>query len=299
MILTLSKNGSLGETSTMNWTVKEDKEWFRRVTNNVGSVVMGRKTFETMENKHLPNRINYIITRDPTRIVRSEFVFPVTYDQFKELRIKDYCVIGGYEIYHLFKNDVPVVYISYHKNVEVDGRKLNLDVTNCILFQRTESENLMKEIWIRHPYQDQSIRYSYGESKYLDRAKYLWENKALERLHPTATVYVKDDQIVGEGGNGILYETYEMCERVKLHVPTGQRYDLCNGNHLPINHSEQQAVRDADSKGNLKKLKGATANLYGHWWSCQGCTECMVKEGISEVIYSESWTKQFLGIIDL
>lgn len=50
----------------MPWHITEDLQMFKRVTSG-HPVVMGRKTFESL-GRPLPNRVNVVITRDPSRL---------------------------------------------------------------------------------------------------------------------------------------------------------------------------------------------------------------------------------------
>jgi dihydrofolate reductase len=49
-----------------DWTGKEDKQLFARLSRQAGVVIMGSKTFDTI-GKPLPDRKNVILTRDQTR----------------------------------------------------------------------------------------------------------------------------------------------------------------------------------------------------------------------------------------
>ncbi len=298
MILTLSKNGSLGETSPMGWTVKEDKIWFRNVTKNVGTVVMGRKTFETMDNRPLPNRVNYIITHNPEKIEKTDSVIPITLEDFRALKLKDYCVVGGYEIYHEFLKDAAIVYISHHKNVEVEGRVLNLDMSKCVLFDRSESEDLIKEVLIQHPYISKRISYEYSdESPFISQAKDVWLSKQLPGVHLTVSFFINGGEIVTQGTNYEYHDKFG-CVRKKLNMPTGVGYELCEGCQ-PVNHSESSAIIKIKQLDQYKELKGSIEYLYGHWWCCEDCTKRMDDAGVVKVIISREWTKKFLKIADL
>jgi deoxycytidylate deaminase len=170
------------------------------------------------------------------------------------------------------------------------------DLTNCVLLETTKQGNVIKEIYIKHPYKSKKIDINYyNDEKYLTTAKHDWSD-ALERVHPTATVLVVNNKVIGKAGNGLTYHTLKTCERKKLNMPTGQGYHMCNGNHLPENHSEPKAIRNAMQEGNSKLLNGATAYLYGHWWSCKDCSDAMEKAGIKKLYLSREWTKEFLQV---
>lgn len=50
----------------VDWTGKEDKQYFVRITREAGAMIMGSKTFDTI-GRPLPGRKNIVMTRDKTR----------------------------------------------------------------------------------------------------------------------------------------------------------------------------------------------------------------------------------------
>ena len=68
LIAAISADGKIAERadqSSMDWTSKEDKQFFIDKTKEVGTVVMGRKTFATI-NKGLRGRRVIVMTSDPS-----------------------------------------------------------------------------------------------------------------------------------------------------------------------------------------------------------------------------------------
>lgn len=63
LIAAIGKNNELGKGNDLLWNMPEDMKYFRDTTRG-HSVIMGRKTFESIPNAPLPNRRNVIITRD-------------------------------------------------------------------------------------------------------------------------------------------------------------------------------------------------------------------------------------------
>lgn len=49
-----------------DWTGKEDKQMFKRLTTESGVIIMGSRTYDTI-GKPLPNRLNVVMTRRPDR----------------------------------------------------------------------------------------------------------------------------------------------------------------------------------------------------------------------------------------
>lgn len=64
IIVAVAENGVIGCKNRITWHISEDLKRFKRITSG-HPVVMGRKTFESLERRPLPNRTNVVITRDP------------------------------------------------------------------------------------------------------------------------------------------------------------------------------------------------------------------------------------------
>jgi len=63
IIAAVADNGVIGQGGTMPWRLKSDMQHFRALT--MGKpVVMGRKTYESLQVKPLPRRTNIVVTRD-------------------------------------------------------------------------------------------------------------------------------------------------------------------------------------------------------------------------------------------
>lgn len=60
-IVAMSQNRAIGKDNQLPWHISEDLKHFKKYTNG-GIVIMGRKTFESMGAKPLPNRTNFVIT---------------------------------------------------------------------------------------------------------------------------------------------------------------------------------------------------------------------------------------------
>lgn len=68
IIVAVSKNMCIGKDNTLPWKQKTDMKFFRETTTE-NAVIMGRKTFESMGNRPLPNRLNIIVSKTlPNRI---------------------------------------------------------------------------------------------------------------------------------------------------------------------------------------------------------------------------------------
>lgn len=62
-VVAISENHAIGKDNQLPWHISADLQHFKRLTAG-GVVIMGRKTFESMGSKPLPNRINIVVTSD-------------------------------------------------------------------------------------------------------------------------------------------------------------------------------------------------------------------------------------------
>ena len=129
------------------------------------------------------------------------------------------------------------------------------------------------------------IKYVPTKNPYIMAAKDFARRHSLDKVMPTGAVLVKQNQIVGYGANGSDYHKKYGCERVRLGIPTGQGYELCEG-CSPANHSEPRVVAAAQAKG--VDTEGAVIYLWGHWWCCEACWKTMIKAGIKTVYLLEN-----------
>lgn len=64
IIAALSKNRCIGKNNSLPWHISADLQRFKKLTSN-NTVIMGRKTFDSI-GRALPNRLNIVLSRDPT-----------------------------------------------------------------------------------------------------------------------------------------------------------------------------------------------------------------------------------------
>lgn len=106
-IVAISDNYAIGKDNQLPWHISADLQHFKRLTNG-GIVVMGRKTFESMGTKPLPNRINVVITGDFN--YKSQYESVIVVHQFdeaiqksvnlaKQKHLTTVWVIGGEKIF--------------------------------------------------------------------------------------------------------------------------------------------------------------------------------------------------------
>lgn len=117
IIACINNNNVLGRDNDLLYTIKNDLANFKRITNG-GVVIMGKKTWESLPKKPLPNRHNIVITRDVTYCAEGAIVVhsikeavALCADSFSHLPCY---VIGGGMLYQSFLelDLVDVMYIT-------------------------------------------------------------------------------------------------------------------------------------------------------------------------------------------
>ena len=108
LIVALNNKNVIGNDNTIPWYLPSDLKRFKTLTEN-NIVVMGRKTYDSLPKKPLKNRINVVITTNPTLFSNENTLFFTNLDNSIELLTrlknetqKDIYVIGGSSIYNYF-----------------------------------------------------------------------------------------------------------------------------------------------------------------------------------------------------
>lgn len=101
IIVAVAENGVIGCAGRMPWHISEDLKRFKRITSG-HPVVMGRKTFESLGCKPLPNRTNIVVTRN-SGLALPEGVLSAASIEDAVARFagtaQEIFIIGGGEIY--------------------------------------------------------------------------------------------------------------------------------------------------------------------------------------------------------
>lgn len=94
-----SKTRGISFEEKIPWNIPEDLEFFKEITLN-NTIIMGRKTWKTLPNKYLKNRLNIVITRNPEKYIKYEnIVFVTSLDEALEKSKNEIFIIGGEQIY--------------------------------------------------------------------------------------------------------------------------------------------------------------------------------------------------------
>ena len=114
IIAAADKNMGIGLGSSLLFDIPEDKKFFKKMT--VGkTVIMGRKTYESLPVKPLPERRNIILTRNRSAVfpgAESCCSLNELITLIKDTPKEDVFVIGGEEIYSFLLPMCSTAYIT-------------------------------------------------------------------------------------------------------------------------------------------------------------------------------------------
>ena len=96
--VTDTNNGIGNKRGNLLYKLPKDMAHFRATTEG-HTVVMGRKTFESLKNRALPNRDNYVLTKDEGFKADGVTVIHSIADIMKLSEDKEVFIIGGGEVY--------------------------------------------------------------------------------------------------------------------------------------------------------------------------------------------------------
>ena len=111
IIVAIASDGAIGRANDLLWHLPADLKRFKELTTG-HTILMGRKTFESLPRGPLPNRRNIIISRSLPTQPGAE-VYP-TIQQAMEACASDeeVFIIGGGEIYRQLLPDTERIYLT-------------------------------------------------------------------------------------------------------------------------------------------------------------------------------------------
>ena len=110
IIAAVGKNNELGRNNDLIWHFKEDMQFFKATT--IGAtVVMGRKTFESLP-KALPKRRNIVISKNKDYIADGAEVVDSIEKAIEITKGENVFIIGGASIYKAFLPYAKAIYLT-------------------------------------------------------------------------------------------------------------------------------------------------------------------------------------------
>lgn len=118
LVAARGRNGVIGAAGGLPWRLRSDLQKFKQVT--IGKpCVMGRKTWDSLQLRPLPGRLNVVISNNPDFAARGALVcagldeaLAIARETAREDGVDEVCVIGGAQIYALALPKARRIYLS-------------------------------------------------------------------------------------------------------------------------------------------------------------------------------------------
>ncbi len=126
LVAARGRNGVIGAKGGLPWKLRSDLQKFKATT--IGKpCVMGRKTWDSLQLRPLPGRLNVVISKNPDFVAKGALVcatldeaLAIARETAREDGVDEVCVIGGAQIYALALPKAKRLYIS-EVEAEPDG----------------------------------------------------------------------------------------------------------------------------------------------------------------------------------
>jgi dihydrofolate reductase len=148
MIAAMTHNRVIGFENDMPWHLPDDLKFFK--ANTVGKpVIMGRKTFESIGSRPLPNRPNLVISRNAELSIPGVQVFKSVESALKTLQdVDEVIIMGGGQLYQQMLPQADKLYLTLI-DADLEGDTLFPDWTE---FQWHNIERVSHPVDERHAY---------------------------------------------------------------------------------------------------------------------------------------------------
>ena len=121
IIVAIADNNAIGNNNELLWHIPTDLKRFKKLTSG-HQVLMGKRTWESLPIKPLPNRENIVLTDIPGEVIEGCTMAYSIDDALSKMKDNEECfIMGGGMIYRQFMDKANKLYITHvHKNFEAD-----------------------------------------------------------------------------------------------------------------------------------------------------------------------------------
>ena len=129
-IVAVDENWGIGRNGDLLINIPEDKKFFKAKTND-SIVIMGRKTWDSLPKKPLPNRKNYVISKSQKHVNGVDFISMDSAIELIQNEDSDIFIIGGGQIYEKLLPYCEKVFVTkIDKSFESDTFFPNIEEDN-------------------------------------------------------------------------------------------------------------------------------------------------------------------------
>jgi dihydrofolate reductase len=139
IIVAIAENRGIGKNNDLLWHIAEDLKRFKRITSG-HPVIMGKRTFESLPRRPLPNRRNIVITDIPgEQIDGCEMAYSIEGAVAKCNPAEENFIIGGASVYRQFLPIADRLYLTMvHKSFDADVFFPDIDFSLWSLISRED-----------------------------------------------------------------------------------------------------------------------------------------------------------------
>ena len=121
IIVAVSEDWGIGKDNELLWHISEDLKRFKRLTSG-NAVIMGKKTWESLPKKPLPNRKNIVLTDNPHETIENAITAYSLEDSLAKCTPEEEIfIIGGGSIYRQFMPLADRLFITHvHRKALAD-----------------------------------------------------------------------------------------------------------------------------------------------------------------------------------
>jgi len=130
IIVAIAQNNAIGKDNQLLWHIPEDLKRFKALTTG-HTIVMGKRTFESLPLRPLPNRRSVVITDIPGEQIQGcEMAYSIDDAISKMEEGRENFIIGGGMVYKQFMPLADKLYLTIvHKDFEADTFYTEIDYT--------------------------------------------------------------------------------------------------------------------------------------------------------------------------
>ncbi len=139
IIAAVTENNGLGKNNDLLCHVPGDLKRFKEITTG-HAVVMGRKTYESLPRKPLPNRKNIVISTQTNLAFEGCTIVQSITEAMNEMsNAQENFIIGGAKVYELFLPYAQKLYLTHiHKNFDADVFFPQLNLNDWVITDNQE-----------------------------------------------------------------------------------------------------------------------------------------------------------------
>lgn len=121
IIVAIAANNGIGKDNDLLWHIPEDLKRFKKLTTG-HNIIMGKRTYESLPIRPLPNRTSIVITDDKNEVIEGCVMAYSIEEAIKKMDPeKENFIIGGGSIYTQFLPIADKFYLTLvHKDFEAD-----------------------------------------------------------------------------------------------------------------------------------------------------------------------------------